>query len=135
MPAVFSKMSEDNYILDEKSMTDENKKELNVARKCFMIQDMLGRPTKKFNLLIHNDQGQLLKYSDDITDILTKLSSLWVEHGDNCCGWNIMFAIKASVVKENDRNFFMFCNVGTEPFKIDGVCIDPFMYYTWSQGK
>ena len=135
MPAVFSKMSKDNYMLDEKSMTDEHKKELRVARKCFMVETMLGRPTKKFNLLINNDEGQLLKCSDDITHILTKLSLLWMEHGDKCCGWNIMFAMKASVVKDNDRNFFMFCNVGTEPLKYDGVSIEPFMYYTWSQGK
>jgi hypothetical protein len=104
-----------------------------LARKIFIVQEMLGRPFKKYNLLITRDDGDWFSSEDDLSEgfINSVLKKCESQYKDGCANWDIMYAFKSKGLKDNQR-FFCYCNLSNDR---DGVYskIDKFEYFTWKQ--
>ena len=108
-----------------------------LARKHFIVQQMLGRPFKKYNLIISKDDGDWFSSEDDLKDglIIGVMTKLEAENKDSCANWNVMYAFKSRGLKDNQR-FFCFCNLSNESSSLtdkNNIKIDKFEYFTWKQ--
>ena len=121
--------------LDHKKDTPHMKK-LQFARAHYLVQKMLGRPIKKYNLLYTNDDGDWFSSEDDLTEglILNVLRAKQVLHPGNCQNWVLMYTMLSKDLPD-DRQYFFYANLAAEPEVKDGVCINPFEYFGWKELK
>tara|TARA_R100000388_G_scaffold40368_1_gene31069 strand:+ start:191 stop:559 length:369 start_codon:yes stop_codon:yes gene_type:complete len=104
-----------------------------LAQKFFKVQEILGRPFKKYNLLITQDDGDWFSSEDDLSEgfINSVLKKRERQYKDGCNNWNIMYAMKSRGLKDNQR-FFCYCNLSNDRDGDYGK-IDKFEYFTWKQ--
>jgi len=99
-----------------------------IAKKHFIVQMILGRPFKKYNLLISRDDGDWFSSEDDLKDgfIMNVLKKKEEEYKYGCQNWDTMYAMKSRGLKDNQR-FFCYCNLSND----SGDKINKFEYFTW----
>jgi len=99
-----------------------------IAKKYFIVQMILGRPFKKYNLLISRDDGDWFSSEDDLKDgfIMNVLKKKEEEYKYGCQNWDTMYAMKSRGLKDNQR-FFCYCNLSND----SGDKINKFEYFTW----
>ena len=99
-----------------------------IAKKHFIVQKILGRPFKKYNLLISQDDGDWFSSEDDLKDgfIMNVLRKIEEQYRYGCQNWDTMYFIKSQGLKDNQR-FFCYCNLSND--RDDKI--DKFEYFTW----
>ena len=104
-----------------------------LARKFFKVQEILGRPFKKYNLLITQDDADWFSSEDDLSEgfINNVLKKREAQYRDGCANWNIMYALKSRGLTDNQR-FFCYCNLSNDRSGEWGK-IDKFEYFTWKE--
>ena len=104
-----------------------------LAQKFFKVQEILGRPFKKYNLLITQDDADWFSSEDDLSKgfINSVLKKREREYKDGCNNWSIMYAFKSKGLKDNQR-FFCYCNLSNNRGG-DYDKIDKFEYFTWKE--
>lgn len=124
--------------LNHKDNTPEAKK-LKIARGHFLVQAMLGRPLKRYNLLYSTDGGDMFSSEDDLSEdlILSILRSKGVDEPINCGGWSLMYKLLSKDMDE-DKKFYMYANLSSVPVTYSdhifpGISIDKFEYFTWKE--
>ncbi len=110
-------------------------KKFKEARKHYYVQKALGRPIKKFNLLICKDDGDWFSSEDCLNDglIIGVLKKLEAQYPDNCQNWYAMYAIRAMDIEE-DKQLYCYMNV-SDHRECGGEksVIDKFEYFTWKE--
>lgn len=104
-----------------------------IARKHYIVQKILGRPFKKYNLLISKDDGDWFSSEDDLSEgfINNVLKKTEAQYKYGCQNWNIMYAMKSRGLKDNQR-FFCYCNLSNDRGGYYGK-INKFEYFTWKE--
>ncbi len=122
--------------MNHKKGTPQEKK-LILARKFFEVQKMLGRPIKKYNLLLSKEDGDWFSSEDDLHDgfIMSVFKKLEREQPINCANWFVNYALKSHDLKDNQR-FFMYAKIGKgggeDEYDKD---IDMYEWFTWKETK
>ena len=90
-------------------METPNKEQENMLRVRFSIQKMLGRETKRFNLINIKEQGDYFSSSDDRMDLVK-----YLQVQENIPGLGLFYLIKTKDFMENDDavglKFYMIVN-------------------------
>jgi len=110
-------------------------KKFKEAKKHYYVQKALGRPIKKFNLLICRDDGDWFSSEDDLAEgfIISVLKKLEAQYPDNCQNWYIMYALFAAKKKQEEQ---FFCYMDVSDHRQCGgekSIIDKFEYFTWKE--
>ena len=118
--------------LNHKKGTPQHKKFIS-ARKFFKVQEMLGRPFKKYNLLISQDDGDWFSSEDDLSEgfIMNVLKKREEQYEYGCANWDTMYYLKSKDLKDNQR-FYCYCNLSNDRGGEYGLA-DKFEYFTWKQ--
>ena len=118
--------------LNHQEKTPQQKKFL-TAQKIMTVQKMLGRPIKKYNLLLTREDGDWFSSEDDLKDgfIMSVFKKLALKYPQGCANWFVMYAMKSHDLKDNQR-FFMYAKVGTGDGEYDKD-IDMFEWFTWKE--
>jgi hypothetical protein len=119
--------------LDHKVGTPEEKKLL-YGRKAFAVQDMLGRPLRKYNLIISQDDGDWFSSEDDLKDgfIMSVLRKREQQYPNGCGNWDTMYLLRSHGLKENQR-FLCYCDITEDRRLTRDSPFDKFEYITWKQ--
>lgn len=112
-------------------------KKLHLAHRHFVVEKMLGRPIRKYNLLYATDNGNMFSSEDDLADgvIMGILQRMSREEPINCGFWNMMYVLQSKDMKD-DKQFYMFANlsdISHDCLSRDGVTLDKFDYFTWKE--
>jgi len=94
-------------------MDTPNNKQLNALLGSFAVQDMLGRPQKRYNLIIKKPEGDYFSSSNNRLELVQYLKKLEDNSGDiNIKGWSIYYLITSLKSQErgNDVKYFMLCS-------------------------
>ena len=104
---------------------------LETAQKHYIVQKALGRPIKKYNLLISKDDGDWFSSEDDLDGglIMGVLVKLEKEHPINCGAWTLMYRLASVKAILEGRQFFLYANVSDH--RSDGI--NKFEYFHWSE--
>ena len=112
--------------------SDRSKQIFAVCKGHIMVQNMLGRPFGRINMLVINNEGDNWLYGDETQETLnmmkTKLNGLEVEYPNMCQNWWQMFVIQmkssSKFTRENgiqdDARFFFCCCVADGGSEIHG---------------
>jgi len=111
------------------------------AQKHYWIQKALGRPLKKYNLLICRDDGDWFSSDDNLKDgvIMGVLGKLEKEQPINCGGWRLMYLMNAqrpSKVIEGETQFF--CYIMMSDIRTLGgeeSVLEKYEYLTWKESN
>ena len=90
-------------------METPNKEHVNMLRVRFQIQKMLGRETKRFNLINIKEQGDYFSSSDDRMELVK-----YLQVQDNIPGLAVFYLFSTARFMENDEykglKFYMIVN-------------------------
>ena len=105
---------------------------LREAQKHFYIQEALGRPIKKYNVIVERDEGDLLLTQDSMTGggIEKYMRHLQLEFTHQCNCWWLMYQHTAKVVLNNHKKFYLYICLSHKPVSDKH---DRFEYYSWTQ--
>jgi len=109
------------------------------AQKHYCIQEALGRPIRKYNLLICKDDGDWFSSEDDLKEgfIMSVLKKCEEQDPINCGGWRLMYLTYAlRKTKVVDPKFF--CYIMLSDIRTLGgekSVFDKFQYLTWKEGS
>ena len=108
---------------------------LETAQKHYIVQKALGRPIKKYNLLISKDDGDWFSSEDDLDGgvIMGVLVKLEKEHPINCGAWTLMYRLASVKPMLEGRQFFMYANVSDLKYQNVTGDINKFEYFHWSE--
>ena len=109
------------------------------AQKHYWIQKALGRPLKKYNLLICKDDGDWFSSDDNLKDglIMDVLGKLEKQDPIRCYGWRLMYLMqsrKPSQLGEGEKQFF--CYIMMSDIRTLGgekSVFDKYEYLTWNE--
>jgi|9_EtaG_2_1085328.scaffolds.fasta_scaffold15800_2 hypothetical protein len=111
------------------------KKKLETAQKHYIVQQALGRPIKKYNLLISRDDGDWFSSEDDLDGglIMGVLVKLEKEHPINCGAWTLMYRLASVKPVLEGRQFFLYANLSDLKYENVTGDINKFEYFHWSE--
>lgn len=110
------------------------------AQKHYWIQKELGRPIRKYNLLICRDDGDWFSSEDNLKDglIMSVLKKCEEQEPFNCGGWRLMYltnALKKPTAIQGEYKFF--CYIMLSDIRTLGgeeSVFDKFQYLNWKEG-
>jgi len=94
-------------------MNTANQKQLNALFGSFAVQQMLGRPTKRYNLIIKKPEGDYFSSSDNRVELVQYLKKLEDNSGDiNIQGWSLYYLMtsKTSEIRGGSVKYYMLCS-------------------------
>lgn len=110
-----SRKSKSKKKLPKEQMVEEFQKQfmekssLPAIQACFHVERMLGRPFKKFNLLVIKDEGQYFSSSDNFLEITNYIHNANAEYSAEYYLW--LMRIK----DHNDKTFYACINIKDKP--------------------
>jgi hypothetical protein len=112
----------------------DDKSLFNLGRAHYVVQEMLGRPRKRFNLLLTTDEGDYLSTEDSLSEGL--IMSVLKRHGDQneekCGGWCLLYLME-SLQMDDDKTFFFYANLRDVPEVNKFGQADPYEYVYWKE--
>ena len=116
--------------------TPEQKNKLLYARKLYTIQSLLGRPIKKYNLLVSKNAGDWFSSEDDLSEglIMRVIEQMETDNPINCGGWKMMYGLKSTNLPDNQR-FCCYINLcdDDERETTHPPDLEKFEYYHWKE--
>ena len=119
--------------LNHATLTPQDQKMLCV-KKLFVVQRMLGRQVRKFNLIVERDDGFWFSSEDDLREglILGVMKRLELQYPNGCDNWSILIRHLTRKLKSN-RSFYFYCNVADIRDRISSQNIDKFEYFSFTK--
>ena len=87
-----------------------NSPQLNTLLVNFEVEKILGRPIKKYNLIIMDDKGNRFSSSDNRFQLVQYLKRCEELDYGNCNGWALWYLIQSRTTPE-DKNFYMIASL------------------------
>ena len=112
----------------------DDKSLFNVGRSHYVVQEMLGRPRKRFNLLLTNDEGDWLTTEDSLMEgnIIGRLKRLAEENEEKFGGWAMLYLME-TINMDDDKTFFFYANLRNVPEANKFGQADPYEYVYWKE--
>ena len=119
--------------LNHATLTPQDQKMLCV-KKLFVVQRMLGRQVRKFNLIVERDDGFWFSSEDDLREglILGVMKRLELQYPNGSENWRILIRNLKRKLKSNRRLYF-YCNVADIRDRISSQNIDKFEYFSFTK--
>ena len=119
--------------LNHATLTPQDQK-MKTAEKHFVVQSMLGRPFRKFNVIVERDDGDWFSSEDDLREglILGVMKRLELQYPNGCENWSILIRHLKRKLKSNRRLYF-YCNVADIRDRISSQNIDKFEYFSFTK--
>jgi len=122
-------------------METPNKQNLNALLGSFKVQEILGRPTKRYNLIIKKPEGDYFSSSDNRLELVKYLKKLEDNSNDiNIKGWSIYYLITSLKSEERGEGvkYYMVCSTYDFEKKLTGgqqLKLDKYQYVSVSLDK
>tara|TARA_R110001632_G_scaffold13157_6_gene45250 strand:- start:813 stop:1169 length:357 start_codon:yes stop_codon:yes gene_type:complete len=87
-----------------------NTPQLNSLSVNFAVEKMLGRPIKKYNLIIMTDEGNSFSSSDNRVELVQYLKKCEDRDSHNCNGWALWYLLQ-SITTPEDMKFYMIASL------------------------
>jgi len=130
-----SKSNKPNVAPHRVKMDNKDDKSLfNLGRSHYLIQEMLSRPRKRFNLLLTTDEGDWLTTEDSLMEgnIMGRLKRLAEQNEEKFGGWMLLYVME-TIKMDDDKTFFFYANLRDVPEVNNFGQADPYEYVYWKE--
>ncbi|MGI9554653.1 MAG: hypothetical protein ACR2M6_01660 [Vampirovibrionia bacterium] len=112
----------------------DDKSLFNLGRSHYLIQEMLSRPRKRFNLLLTTDEGDWLTTEDSLMEgnIMGRLKRLAEQNEEKFGGWMLLYVME-TIKMDDDKTFFFYANLRDVPEVNKFGQADPYEYVYWKE--